>query len=361
MDMIDQSQKTLVFCATQDHARAVRDLVNQMKTSKDPNYCVRVTAKDGALGDQFLRTFQDNEKTIPTILTTSQKLSTGVDARNVRNIVLMRPINSMIEFKQIIGRGTRLFDGKDYFTIYDFVRAYEHFSDPEWDGEPMEPVAPPVRVRPEGDGLSEPPPEAIEPDPQRRPAKINIKLADGKERTHPAHDGDDVLERRRKAYVSGRVRHAPVRRAAGAVQGRGRAARLWSQPDTRKALLDSLAEKGYGREQLREIERMIDAEKSDLYDVLAYIAFALAPITRQERADASRPFIASHYDPKLQAFLDFVLSQYVQEGVGELDQAKLPHLLELRYRAVSDAAAELGGVAKIREAFVGFQPHLYAR
>ena len=89
----------------------------------------------------WLRTFQDNEKTIPTILTTSQKLSTGVDARNVRNIVLMRPIGTMIEFKQIIGRGTRLFDGKDYFTIYDFVKAYEHFNDPEWDGEPLEPAA----------------------------------------------------------------------------------------------------------------------------------------------------------------------------------------------------------------------------
>jgi type I restriction enzyme R subunit len=76
---------------------------------------------------------------IPTILTTSQKLSTGVDARNIRNIVLMRPINSMIEFKQIIGRGTRLYDGKDYFTIYDFVKAHHHFSDPEWDGEPLEP------------------------------------------------------------------------------------------------------------------------------------------------------------------------------------------------------------------------------
>jgi type I restriction enzyme R subunit len=87
---------------------------------------------------------------------------------------------------------------------------------------------------------------------------------------------------------------------------------LWSLPDTRKALLDSLAQKGYGREQLREIERMIDAEKSDLYDVLAYIAFALAPITRQERADASRPFISAQYGPKLQAFLDFVLSQYVR-------------------------------------------------
>ena len=139
MAQIDQREKTLVFCATQDHALAIRDAINQIKTSSDPNYCHRVTANDGALGDQWLRDFQDNEKTIPTILTTSQKLSTGVDARNVRNIVLLRPVNSMIEFKQIIGRGTRLYDGKDYFTIYDFVKAHHHFSDPDWDGEPIEP------------------------------------------------------------------------------------------------------------------------------------------------------------------------------------------------------------------------------
>src|SRR5262249_17861592 len=139
MEQIDQSEKTLVFCATQEHALAVRDLVNQIKTNPDSNYCARVTADDGEMGNQHLRDFQDNERTIPTILTTSQKLSTGVDARNIRNIVLMRSINSMIEFKQIIGRGTRIYEGKDYFTIYDFVRAYLHFSDPEWDGEPQAP------------------------------------------------------------------------------------------------------------------------------------------------------------------------------------------------------------------------------
>ena len=104
---------------------------------------------------------------------------------------------------------------------------------------------------------------------------------------------------------------------------------------------------------------MIDAEKSDLFDVLAYIAFAMAPITREERVNTHREQIFSRYDRKLQAFLDFVLSQYVKEGVGELDQAKLPYLLELKYRAVSDAAAELGGVAQIRDAFIGFQRHLY--
>jgi type I restriction enzyme, R subunit len=102
MEAINQTEKTLVFCASQTHALAVRNLINQIKISTEPNYCVRVTADDGKLGEQHLQTFQDNEKTIPTILTTSQKLSTGVDARNVRNIVLMRPINTMIEFKQIV-------------------------------------------------------------------------------------------------------------------------------------------------------------------------------------------------------------------------------------------------------------------
>jgi type I restriction enzyme, R subunit len=112
MSQIDQREKTLVFCATQEHALVVRDLINQIKSVPDPNYCHRVTADEGKLGEQHLRDFQDNEKSIPTILTTSMKLSTGVDARNIRNIVLMRPVNSMIEFKQIIGRGTRLYDGK---------------------------------------------------------------------------------------------------------------------------------------------------------------------------------------------------------------------------------------------------------
>lgn len=358
MDTIDQNQKTLVFCATQDHALAVRDLVNQLKTGKEPNYCVRVTANDGELGEQHLRTFQDNEKTIPTILTTSQKLSTGVDARNIRNIVLMRPVNSMIEFKQIIGRGTRLFDGKDYFTIYDFVKAYEHFSDPEWDGEPVDPVPPTPRPPgPEGpDAPGDPPGDPDDPPPQR---KIKVKLADGKERTIQHMMATTFWSPDGKPMSAAEF----ITRLFGDLpelfKDEDELRTLWSQPDTRKALLESLAEKGYGDEQLAEIRLMIDAEKSDLFDVLAYIAFALAPITREERVETRRPHIVSLYDDKLQAFLDFVLAQYVKEGVGELDQAKLPHLLELKYRAVSDAAEQLGGVAKIRDAFIGFQRHLY--
>ena len=211
MGTIDQRQKTIVFCATQAHALAVRDLINQAKTSTDPQYCVRVTAEDGALGDQALREFQDNEKTIPTILTTSQKLSTGVDARNVRNIVLMRPINSMIEFKQIIGRGTRLYDGKDYFTIYDFVKAHHLFSDPEWDGEPEDPVAPePPRPLPPG------PPVATTSTAATR--QDQGQAGQWQRAHHPGHDRYVLLECRRQADVGCAVLGEPVRSPARLLQ-----------------------------------------------------------------------------------------------------------------------------------------------
>ena len=360
LDAINQNQKTLVFCATQAHARDVRDLINQLNTSKDPNYCVRVTAEDGALGDQHLRDFQDNDRTIPTILTTSQKLSTGVDARNIRNIVLMRPVNSMIEFKQIIGRGTRLFDGKDYFTIYDFVRAYHHFSDPEWDGEPVEP-AEPTRRREEG-GADEPTP--IDPGgeerPEERPQRLKIKLADGKERTiqhmmATTYWSADGAPMSAAQFVERLFGELPA-----LFKDEDELRALWSVPGTRKALLEGLAEKGFGGSQLAEIKHLIDADKSDLYDVLAYIAFARSPITREERVSTRKgPIFLQYRDAKLRAFLDFVLSEYVKEGVEELDQAKLTPLLELKYRAVSDATRELGGIAAIRDAFIGFQRFLY--
>jgi len=344
MDTIDQSQKTLVFCATQDHALAVRDLINQMKTSTEPNYCVRVTANDGEIGEQYLRTFQDNEKTIPTILTTSQKLSTGVDARNIRNIVLMRPVNSMIEFKQIVGRGTRLFDGKDYFTILDFVKAYEHFNDPEWDGEPLEPE--PVEPKPPKEP-GEPEPPGNPGDPPERPKKIKIKLADGKERTIQHMMATSFWSPDGKPMSAAQFIERLFGDLPRLFKDEDELRKLWGQPDTRKALMERLDELGYGEQQLDEVKQMINAEKSDIFDVLAYIAFALAPITRRERVEAQKPQILSGYDEKLQEFLDFVLAQYIQEGVGELASEKLPNLLELKYRAIGDAAQELGGVPRL--------------
>ena len=381
MEMIDQSQKTLVFCATQDHALAVRDLINQNKTSTDPNYSVRVTANDGSEGERWLRVFQDNEKTIPTILTTSQKLSTGVDARNIRNIVLMRPVNTMIEFKQIVGRGTRLFDGKDYFTIYDFVKAYEHFNDPEWDGEPLEPdpcnrcgnkpctcvVIPPEECKVCGKSPCEcERPIELCPDCGSDPCvcnkrvKIKIKLADGKERTIQHMTATTFWSPDGKPMSAAEFIERLFGDLPELFRNEDELRTLWSKPDTRKSLLAGLEEKGYGEDQLAEIKRMIDAEKSDLFDVLAYIAFALPTITREERVDNNRDRIFENFaSDKQQQFLSFVLDHYIAEGVGELDQDKLPDLLELKYQSVGDAVAVLGSVTEIRDMFIGFQEHLY--
>jgi type I restriction enzyme R subunit len=377
MGQINQQEKTLVFCATQDHALAVRDLINQMKMSTDPNYCQRVTANDGELGEQYLRDFQDNEKAIPTILTTSQKLSTGVDARNIRNIVLMRPINSMIEFKQIIGRGTRLYDGKDYFTIYDFVKAHHHFSDPEWDGEPIEPESCKTCQQHPCICMKEPPPPCYvcgqlpcecdrEPCPKcgKRPCKCKrkakVKLADGKARTiqhmmittfwHP--DGTPMSAQQFLELLFGKLPeffHDEAELRA-----------IWSVPETRARLLQGLAEKGFGAEQMAEMQRIIDAENSDLFDVLAHVAYAMAPLTREERAARARVEISAHFNGKQQAFLDFVLAQYVKVGVEELAQDKLSPLLKLRYHnAIADAVADLGQPEEIGRVFAGFQKYLY--
>jgi type I restriction enzyme, R subunit len=377
LEQINQKDKTLVFCATQDHALAVRDLINQMKTGQDPNYCQRVTANDGELGEQHLRDFQDNEKTIPTILTTSQKLSTGVDARNIRNIVLMRPINSMIEFKQIIGRGTRLYDGKDYFTIYDFVKAHHHFSDPEWDGEPLDPEAcPKCGLRP--CVCVAPPPQPCpvcgqrpcvcpaEPCPQcgQRPCvckkKAKVKLADGKERTiqHMMcttfwhQDGTPVSAQQFMEMLFGRLPEF--------FKDEAELRTLWSAPDTRKKLLQGLAEKGFGHGQLAEMQKIIEAEKSDLFDVLAYVAYARPPQTREERATRAKVIIDTRFNSKQRVFLDFVLSHYVNDGVDELDRAKLTPLLRLKYHnSIADAIADLGPPEDIGRMFSGFQKYLY--
>lgn len=383
LNEINQKEKAIVFCANQAHAAVVRDLVNQYCQSKDPNYCVRVTANDGELGEQYLREFQDNEKFIPTILTTSQKLSTGVDARNIRNIVLMRPINSMIEFKQIIGRGTRLFDGKDYFTIYDFVDAYHHFADPEWDGEPMEPEVcakcgqepcvcvkespQPCPVCGEQPCICEKPPAepctvcGQTPCVCNKRKKVKIKLRDGKEReiqhmistSFWSADGkmlsvEEFMDRLFGALPSFFKNEQELRK-------------IWSNPATRKALLDKLAEAGYGQAELSALQKLIDAEKSDLFDVLEYIAFHILPITREVRVSQARSKIFAGLNMKHREFLEFVLFKYIETGVEELDESKLPNLVDLKYQSMADAAEVLGGVPEIRTLFINFQKHLYER
>ena len=363
MDEANQNEKAIIFCATQDHAAAVRDLVSQYKKSQDPNYCVRVTANDGEIGEQFLREFQDNEKTIPTILTTSQKLSTGVDARNIRNIVLMRPVNSMIEFKQIVGRGTRLFEGKEFFTIYDYVDAFHHFADPEWDGEPEEPEPLAVKEPKETYALPEPmePKETGDEGVEKR-KRIRVKLRDGKEReiqhmmstSFWSADGKPISAEEFLGNLFGELPNL--------FQNEDELRRLWSNPLTRRTLLEKLDDAGFGKDDLTTLQKLIDAEKSDLFDVLEYVFNSdIKPMTREARVAAAQATIFALLNDKQKEFIDFVLSKYIETGVDELDQDKLPILLTNKYQSLEDAKEVLGDVANIRALFVDFQQYLYLR
>ena len=357
MDQIDQRQKTLVFCATQEHAARVRNIVNQLKLNPYPHYCERVTADDGKLGEQHLREFQDNEKTLPTILTTSQKLSTGVDARNVRNIVLLRPIKSMIEFKQIIGRGTRTFDGKDYFTIYDFVKAYEHFNDPEWDGEPLPPEQPgePNSPKVPTDPINKP---GVVSEPPPPTEKIIVKLADGKERcirylaaTTYWHEGRQITAQEFMAQLFGDL--------GNLVASEDELRAIWSDPDRREAFQQRLADLGYGADRLDDMRRLIDAPNSDIFDVLAYVRFTLAPLSRRQRAGTAKTTGLDGYQREMRSFLEYVLEAYERHGVDELASRKIADFLRIRYGGTNDAKRVLGTVPAIRDAFIAIQAHLY--
>jgi type I restriction enzyme R subunit len=359
LDEANQREKAIIFCANQAHAALIRDLVNQNAKSKDPFYCVRVTANDGQEGERLLREFQDNEKTIPTILTTSQKLSTGVDARNIRNIVLLRPVNSMIEFKQIVGRGTRLFDGKEFFTIYDFVDAYKHFSDPEWDGEPLEPE--PREPKPYPPAEPKEPPTASEPDePRPKKKRVKVKLRDGKERTiqHTVQtsfwsaDGKPISA---EEFLNNLFGELPK-----LFKDEEELRKLWSNPITRRTLLEKLEEVGFPKSDLVTLQKLVNMENSDLYDVLEYVFNGdYIAMTRESRAKAAEATIFGLINEKQKEFISFVLSKYIETGVDELDQEKLPILLTNKYQSLEDAREILGEIPEIRSLFIEFQEHLY--
>jgi len=362
LDSINSKEKTLVFCANIAHAGMVRDLINQCTANPPTDYCVRVTARDGQVGDTHLRQFQDNEKSLPTILTTSQKLSTGVDALNIRNIVLMRPVNNMIEFKQIIGRGTRLFEDKFYFTIVDFVGASSNFSDPEWDGEPLEPEEPKKKDNDEREDEEGIDTDFDEGDEKEKPKKekIIIKLAEGRELAIKSTSTTLF-------YFEGQPVSAEefIKKLFNTItlptffQSEDELRQIWSSPITRNELLKKLGDNGFTKQDLKSIQTLIEAENSDLFDVLEYIAYSKEPIQRAARVSAAEDKIHSNLSEKQKDFIDFVLGKYVEGGVEELDINRLSDLIELKYQTVSDGQKILGDVAEIKSTFIGFQKHLY--
>ena len=349
------TEKTIIFCALQKHAALVRDIVNQQNPNPHPDFCHRVTADEGELGEQHLRNFQDNEKIYPTVLTTSTKLSTGVDCPELRNIVLMRPVNSMIEFKQIIGRGTRLFQDKNYFTVYDFEGAYKHFLDPEWDGEPLDPD--------EGSSSSPTDPVIIDkepksPDEDLPKEKLRIQLSKDNVRELQAVKQTSFWDSEGKPISAEQFVKLLFNDLPQIFESEEQLRAIWSRPDTRKQLLERLNEYGYSESQLEDLRTLIKAIDSDIFDVLAFVAFNTAPVSRDYRATKAKEKFT--YENKQLTFINFILDQYVHLGFKELDNEKLPKLITLKYQSLNKAKQELGDVKDIRNLFIDFQQYLYS-
>lgn len=379
MSHINPNEKTLVFCATQNHAGQVRDMINRHHRGNH-NYAVRVTANDGDIGETYLKEFQDNEKTIPTILTTSQKLSTGVDALNIRNIVLMRPVKSMIEFKQIIGRGTRLYEGKYYFTIYDFVKAYENFNDAAWDGEPVcphcgnQPCICDVDATTYPNGEDENPEDSTVNTPKQKytakveededdsqvqkPEKLEIRLSDGRARQIKYMKSDMFWGADGKPVSAEVFLNEMFGQLPDFFKSVDELKQKWATPKTREELLEKMSDAGYGIDVLKQIRTLVDAEDSDLLDVLEYIAYSVEPIERRERVMKTETYRRG-LTSKEQDFVNYIIELYLREGVEELGTKKLPEIINLKYGSVADGVAILGGIDVAKNAFINLQRHLY--
>ncbi len=357
LNNINTKQKTIIFCVDINHARMIRDLVNELSVNPPINYCVSVTADDGELGEEYLREFQDNEKSTPTILTTSSKLSTGVDALDIRNIVLMRLVNSMVEFKQIIGRGTRLNDEKFYFTLIDFVGASSKFSDPDWDGEPD----PPIII--DGENPTKPIVDDDDEtiiDPPKKNKKIVVRLDKNREMSIKSmttstfyFKGDQISAEEFIKKLFNTITLPSVLKSEEELR------KLWSSPITRSKLLKRLEDHGFTGQHLSSIQSLIEAEDSDIYDVLENIAFNKTPKKRIDRVINAEKSIHKNIDNKQKDFIDFVLSKYVDGGVDELDLNRLSQLIILKYNTLHDGQNVLGNSEEIKKTFIDFQKYLY--
>ena len=360
IENINPMDKTIIFCVNQKHASDMKIAIDKFKSVKDNNYCVRVTSDEGDVGRNFLEDFQNNDKDIPAIITSSKMLTTGVDAKNVRNVVLTAPIKSMTEFKQIIGRGTRVFEGKDFFTIIDFVGATNLFYDDRWDGV-AEPIDEPKPPKPTDSGNGEDGTtggggEIEPPIPPKEKVTIDIK---GKKlkviNIETTYVGDDGRPLKTDEYLELLI--GILGKFYNDEQG---LRDIWSNPAHRKDLLNRLKEINIDESQLEDLKEIFEAVNSDIYDVLAHLSFNLDIKTRNERAIAveNSNFIEKYHNEKAKDFIEFILEKYIKYGFKELEENKLSTLIEQSGFDKKDLMASFGEF-KIRDEYFELQKEIY--
>ena len=359
LELINPMDKSIVFCVDQEHALRLRDAINRHKTIRDMDYCVRVTSDEGQRGKDKLEQFQDNDKDIPVILTSSQMLTTGVDARNVRNIVLVRNINSMVEFKQIIGRGTRIFDGKDYFTIIDYTGATNNFYDEEWDGEAEEQE----QITSSTKSKTVSTIKVSEPNPDyKRKVKVIVKLAHGRKveiiDIDTRYVGADGTPLNAEEFLKQLVGSLP-----SLYKDVEQLRTIWKSPPERAILFTELENSGFGSTNLKDLKSMMNAEDSDIFDVLAYLSFNTPMKTRKERVlrvNDNEQVFAVYSDYKAIDFLKFVLLRYEADGVEELGEDKIGDLIKLSdLGSIQDAKNVFGGLPQLKRAYYQLQENIY--
>ena len=360
ISLINPLHKTIVFCVNQKHALDMKVAIDQHKTITDNNYCVRVTSDEGKIGRDFLESFQNNDLDIPAILTSSKMLTTGVDAKNVRNIVLTAPIRSMTEFKQIIGRGTRVFEGKDFFTIIDFVGATKLFYDERWDGEAVAIETETTTNDPQEEEPLSPQNEHPDQGEDKPKNKTTIDIRGKKlkviniETTYVGTDGKPLHTEDYLALLVGIL---------GKYYDDEKALReIWSSPTHRKDLLGKLQDMNIDDSQLNDLKQIFDAEDSDIYDVLAHLSFNQNIKSRSERVLSVEhsSFIQKYHNEKAKQFIEFILERYKKDGVKELEEDKLSDLAKLSgIGSVKEVALNFGGIAQMRDEYFQLQREIY--
>ena len=369
---INLDDKTLIFCVTQRHAALISELINHNKLSEHPDYCHRVTADDGKLGELHLRNFQDNQRKVPTILTTSRKLSTGVDARNVRNIVLLKDVKNMVEFKQIIGRGTRLYEGKNYFTIYDFESNHENFKDEEWDGLPVEDLGAIICGSPDNEPEITEDSENFDPQIENLPVevednpKIVIKLSEQK-MLELEHTTQSFFYSKKNNLISAEEfiqELFDTCQLPDVIGDENKLKELWITSESRNLLLEKLKEFGFELGAIEEIGRLINSNDADVYDILEFIAFNSTnlsrPISKKERVEKTSSKLLEDLNEDQSAFIKFLIERYLDEGVESINENNLSTLLKLKYESITKAEEILGEIRSIKNLFLNFQNNLYS-
>ncbi|EHR1769560.1 DEAD/DEAH box helicase family protein [Campylobacter coli] len=355
LKLIDPMDKTIIFCANQAHASDIKRAIDKFKSVKRDDYCVRVTSDEGKIGLDYLKLFQDNDKSYPVILTSSKMLTTGVDAKNVRNIVLLANIGSMVEFKQIIGRGTRVYEGKDFFTILDFVGATKLFYDPKWDGEKIEEL----KEQDEKEKITkEHIKQTKEESKEKKSVTIHLKGTKLKvldiTTTYVGAQGKPLSTKEFLEFLIGKLGEY--------YDDEAKLREIWSDQKNRERFLKALANDGVDEDALKDL-REIFQKDCDIYDVLAHLSFNAEIKTRQERVlqVENGEFLKRFQKEKAIKFIEFLLNRYQEYGIKDFDDGLKP-LIELSSLGnVRELADEFGGLEILKQSFYDLQREIYAR